>query len=130
MGPSRARALVFDFGAFIAFERNDRRVRSLVELAVKHRSKVETPAGVVAQVWRDGARQVRLARPIGSGIVEVRPLGLDEAQAVGALCAQSDAADIVDASVALLARRLEAVVVSSDPDELLKIDPQLEIVTC
>ena len=34
MGPVRPRAVVLDAGAIIAFEKNDRRVRTLIELAV------------------------------------------------------------------------------------------------
>ncbi|MGA9775762.1 MAG: PIN domain nuclease, partial [Candidatus Dormiibacterota bacterium] len=94
----------------IAFERADRLMLRLVELAVEYERVFHVPAGVVAQVWRDGGRQVRLARLIGSSSVEVTPLDLTEAQATGALCGLTDTADIVDSSVALLARRLRATV--------------------
>ncbi|OGQ23698.1 MAG: hypothetical protein A2138_11785 [Deltaproteobacteria bacterium RBG_16_71_12] len=130
MGARRPRPVVLDAGAFIAFEKNDRRVRTLIELAVAHRGVLLAPAAVIAQVWRDGAKQVRLARLIGSGAVEVVPLTLEEAQGVGAVCGQRAARDIVDASVCLLARREGAVVVTSDPDDLRRIDPEIDVVTC
>ena len=130
MGARRTRPIVLDAGAFIAFERNDRRVRTLVELALAHRGDVFAPAAVIAQVWRDGSKQVRLARLIGSGVIDVQPLDLEEAQATGALCGRRGSKDIVDASVALLAHRVGAVVVTSDPGDLKRIDPDLEIVEC
>ncbi len=78
---------------------------------------------MVAQVWRDGSRQVRLARLLGSGQVQVQPLDRDEAQTTGVLCGEAGTKDIVDASVVLLARKLAAVIVTSDPDDLRRIDP-------
>lgn len=81
MGSQRARSVVLDAGALMAFERNNHRVRRLVELAVVHDRVLHVPAGVVAQVWRDGARQVRLARLVGSGQLAVHSLDLDEAKA-------------------------------------------------
>lgn len=130
MGTRRPRPVVLDAGAFIAFERNDRRVRALVELAVAHRGDILTPAAVVAQVWRDGSKQSRLARLIGSGVVVVQPLDLEEAQAVGVLCGQRRGKDIADASVALLARRVGALVLTSDAGDLERLAPGLELVEC
>jgi predicted nucleic acid-binding protein len=130
VGARRARPVVLDAGALIAFERNDRRVRTLIELAMAHGRTLCVPAGVVAQVWRDGARQARLARLLGSGLLDVQVLDRDEAQAVGVLCGRSGTSDVVDASVALLARRLRAVVVTSDPDDLRRLDPLVNLVVC
>lgn len=125
-----ARSVVMDTGALIAFERNDRRVRTLVELALTHGASIHTPAGVVAQVWRDGRRQARLARLLGSGFVGVQPLDLEEAQAAGVVCGERKADDVVDASVTLLARRHRAKIVTSDAGDLHRLDPDLEIVEC
>jgi hypothetical protein len=130
MGPRRPRPVVLDAGAWIAFERNDRRVRTLIELALAHGGAVHTPGGVVAQVWRDGSRQARLARLLGSGLVQVQALDCEEAQATGAVCGKTGTRDVVDASVALLARRHAAVVVTSDPEDLRAIDGGLDLVTC
>lgn len=130
MGASSARAVVLDTGALIAFERNDRRVRRLVELAFEHSRPLHVPAGVVGQVWRDGARQSRLARLMKSGLLEVRDLDLGEARAAGSLCGIAGTADVIDASVALLARRHQATVITSDPDDLRRLDPQLSLFVC
>lgn len=130
MGARRARPVVLDSGALIAFERNDRKVRTLVELAFANGGVLHTPAGVVGQVWRDGRRQTRLARLLGSALVAVEPLDREEAQAAGVLCGEKGTADVIDASVALLARRHGAKVVTSDPRDLLVLDPDLELVPC
>lgn len=130
MGAGRAGPVVLDTGALIAFERNDRRIRTLVELAIAHRGVLHAPAGVIAQAWRDGRAQARIARLLGSGAVEVTALDADEARAVGVLCRETGASDVVDASVVLLARRHSARVVTSDPDDLRRIDASLSLVTC
>lgn len=130
MGAQRPRPVVLDSGALIAFERNDRRVRRLVELALEHDQILHVPAGVVAQVWRDGARQVRLVRLIGSGTLAIQSLDLDEARAVGVMCGSTGTGDVVDASVALLARRHRALVVTSDPDDLARFGADVECITC
>lgn len=130
MGASGPRPVVLDAGALVAFERNDRRIRRLVELAAEHGASVHVPAGVIGQVWRDGSRQARLARLLKSGLLDVRDLDLDEARAAGSLCGIAGTADVIDASVALLARRHHAAVVTSDPDDLRRLDPELSLITC
>lgn len=67
--------------ALIAFEKNDRHVRTLVELSI-------------ANGGDSGSR------------------------------------DVVDASVALLAARHRAVVLTSDAEDLRRIDPRLDLVEC
>jgi hypothetical protein len=130
VGPRRHRAVVLDVGALIAFERNDAKVRTLIELAMAHGAALHTPAGVVGQVWRDGKRQARLARLLGSGAISVQMLDLEEAQAAGVVCGRRRRHDVIDASVALLARRQGARVVTSDPADLHQIDPSLDLVVC
>ena len=126
MGPQRPRALVLDAGALIALERADRRIVRLLELA----ADVHVPSGVVAQVWRNPARQVRLVRVLAAEGMDIAPLDAAEARAVGQLCGASNSADVVDASVVLLTRRVRGVAVTSDADDLRRIDPGLDLVEC
>ena len=85
------------------------------------------PAGALAQAWRDGARQARMARLVhGLGTV-VEPLNEPLAKAAGVLCGRSGTADVVDASVVLVAQRRKALVVTSDPADLRRLDPDLEV---
>jgi predicted nucleic acid-binding protein len=119
---------VLDAGALIAFERGERTMVALVVRARERGRPLLVPAGVVAQVWRDGRRQARLATLLGSAPVEVVPLTDFAARAAGQLLGVAGAVDVVDASVAWLARDRGARVVTSDPDDLRHLDPELEIV--
>lgn len=107
--------LVLDAGAFIAAERADRRVMAL--LAREHRAGClpVTHGGVVAQVWRGGARQARVARLISGSAVA----SLDEAlgRTAGALLARSGGSDVVDAAIVALADDGDEIL-TSDADDL------------
>lgn len=133
MGRSRPRprvtprGLVLDTGALLALERGAPRVRALLRRALEGGGVLCVPAGVVAQAWRGGPRQARVARLLGDPIVEVLPLDDVTARSVGLLCGRSGHADIVDVHVALLARKRGAVVVTSDPDDLQRVDPAVEL---
>ncbi|MGH9110875.1 MAG: PIN domain-containing protein [Acidimicrobiales bacterium] len=126
MGAVGPRPLILDAGALIAFERSDRRVITLLELA----NAVHVPAGVVGQVWRNPSRQVRLVRFLGADEVDIHPLDAATAKAAGHLCGATGTADVVDASVALLARQHRGPIVTSDPGDLRRIDPHLDVVEC
>ena len=103
-------------------------MRALIQQARDQRARVVIPAGVLAQVWRDGSRQVRLAALINSRGVDVAPLTERVAKAAGQLCGLRGTADIIDASVVLAAREATAIVVTSDPDDIRRLDPTLAIV--
>jgi hypothetical protein len=120
---------VLDTGALIGFDRNDRRVVAIVARALEHEDTLVVPAGVVAQAWRDGGRQVRLSRLLGSAICEILPLDDLQARASGQLCGLSDTSDVVDASVAVAARDRGLRVITSDADDLRRLDSHLELVS-
>lgn len=126
MGAVRPRPLILDAGALIAFERSDRRVIRLLELA----EELHVPAGVVGQVWRNPARQVRLVRLLATDELAVHELDLETAKAAGHLCGATGMVDVIDASVVILARHRDGVVVTSDPDDLRQIDPGVDLVEC
>lgn len=128
MCPQGPRPVVLDSEALIAFERNDRRVRRLIELAVEQDREGHVPTGVVARVWRNGARQVRLARLLGSDALEIKDLDLEEAKAVGVMCGSAGTADVVDASVALVARRHRALVITSNPADTARFGTEVECI--
>jgi hypothetical protein len=112
----------------IAFERAKRAVVALVAIALERGDRLAVPAGVVAQVWRDGARQVRLVRLLASAVIEVVPLDDPTARAVGQLCGVTGATDVVDASVVYCAQRRGHALLTSDPEDLRRIDPRLELI--
>ena len=120
--------LTLDTGALIAFERNDRKVVALLARALEHSYSLAIPAGVVAQTWRDGRRQARLARLLGSDEVEIEALDDQRAREAGQLCGVRRSADIVDASAVLCARRRGHRLVTSDPTDMRKLDPALPVI--
>ena len=119
---------VLDAGALVGFERNNRRLVGIVARALHHGDALLVPAGVVGQVWRDGTRQARLVRLLGSSTCEVVALDDAMARAAGQLCGASATSDVVDASVVVLARRRGSRVITSDPGDLLHLDPKLDVV--
>lgn len=119
---------ILDTGALIAYERRDRRVVVLVQRALRAGERLVVPAGVVAQAWRDGRRQARLAWLLGDDVCEVVPLEGFDARAAGQLLGVSGTTDVVDASVAVPARRRRLRVVTSDADDLRRLDPSLDLV--
>ncbi len=121
------RGLTLDTGALLALERGDGRVRALLQRAAENGIGLDVPAGVLAQAWRGGPRQARVARLLGDPSVQVPVLDDPTARAVGLLCGRSGHPDIVDAHVALHARERDQTVVTSDPDDLRAIDPSLRL---
>lgn len=126
MGAKRPRPVVLDAGALIAVDRADRRVIRLLELALE----VHVPASALAQAWRNPARQVRLVRVVSAEGVAIHPLDADGARAAGQLCAATASSDVVDACVVILARVVDGVTVTSDPDDLRRLDPGIALVSC
>ena len=122
-----APGLSLDSGALIAIEAGVRRVLVLVDETLKAGGSVHVVAGVLAQVWRGGPAQARLSRVLNSEGVIVPVLDAPTARAVGELCARSRHRDVVDVHVVLDARRW-ASVVTSDPDDLRRVDPTLPLI--
>lgn len=91
--------------------------------ALLHRSGRSPPAvlaPVVAQAWRDGARQARLARFL-RGSVDVVPYDEALARQAGELLAATGLSDAVDAGIALLAHRHAGIIVTSDAKDLARL---------
>lgn len=103
-------------------------MQALLDEAGAAGAEIAVPAGVTAQAWRGSVRQARLARFLALGIVESVPLDEPEARASGALCAHSGTADVIDASVVVCARARGHAVVSSDRDDLERLDPDLRVI--
>jgi predicted nucleic acid-binding protein len=118
--------LVLDAGAFIAVERGNPDVIRLLDRVQRSGARMLTSAGVVAQVWRGGKdRQVPMAYLLKRTTV----VDLDEpsAKLLGLLLAATGTSDPVDAHIVALARKHGWPVLSSDPDDLQRIDKAVEV---
>ena len=122
------RGFCLDAGALIALDRGQSRVVHLLDRVIAVGGAVEIPTPVIAQVWRDGSRQARLARLLGASDVVLVGLDAEMARAVGVLCGSVGVADVVDGHVALHARRRDLAVLTSDPDDIARLDPTSTIV--
>jgi hypothetical protein len=108
-------AIVLDAGALIGLDRGNRRIGPLLRRAQRDHQPVRTSAAVLAQVWRDGARQALLARTLpGIDVVELDELA---GKRVGELLKRSKTADVVDGHLASLVGTGD-VLITSDPDDL------------
>lgn len=63
------------------------RMPVLIEQATASRAELAIPAGVVAQAWRGGARQVRIAKLLQLQATSIVALAAKLALRVGARCA-------------------------------------------
>jgi predicted nucleic acid-binding protein len=123
--------VVLDAGALIALDRGAATVRGYVLLADRAKVALATSAAVVAQVWRGGGRQARLARFLGSDLVTEIPLDPDAGRRIGILAATMGSRDVVDGHVAMIALERDAVVLTSDPDDIARWGVPVErIVRC
>jgi hypothetical protein len=108
-------ALVFDAGALIALDQGDRAVGALVTAAARNGTEAVTSSACIAQVWRDPARQARLAKAL-AGFLEL-PLDPLSSRRCGLLLADARTNDIADAALALLVGDGDTVL-TSDPHDI------------
>lgn len=122
--------LTFDAGALNAVERGDERIVALIRTARRAGLPISVPAGALAQVWRDGRRQARLAGllRVRSGAPQAVPLDARDARAAGELCGRAGTADVIGASVLLCALARGDRVVTGDPGDLRRLDPAVRLI--
>jgi hypothetical protein len=95
--------------------------------AVRRGGTICVPVGAIAQAWRS-SRQVRLARLLKSRDIDVAVMTPNVARSVGLLCARSGHDDVIDVHVALCARERRHAVITSDPDDISRVDPALPVI--
>ncbi len=125
--PRNVSGLTLDAGPLIAIGRGDQRTRRILAAAQVREWPVLIPAGVLAQVWRGGARHALLARFLATSNVTIVALDERAARAAGELCGQEGHSDVVDASVVVCGLAHNHAVVTSDPDDLVKLAPRLPL---
>jgi hypothetical protein len=112
--------IVLDAGALIALDNNDRKMWAELK-AARNEVDIVVPVGALAQAWRGGGRQVRLALALRG----TTPAGFDKvAKKAGELCAKAGTSDVIDASIAIVASRPPTLVLytsdKADLDHLLE----------
>jgi hypothetical protein len=120
--------MTLDAGALIALDRGNKRMIALLREGLTQGRAFRVPSGALAQAWRDGRTQVTLARFLRTEEVEIVPLDDQLARSCGELCGASNTADIIDASVVILARQRRDLIVTSDPSDLRRLDPAAKII--
>ena len=122
------KGVTLDAGPLIALDRNDRRMIALLARAAEVGGQVTIPAPVLAQAIRAPARQARLARLVRQPNTKVVALDAADATQVGILLGQSGTTDLADAHVVICARRNGDAIVTSDTDDLRRLDPDARLI--
>ena len=117
--------MIFDAGVFIALDNASQRevVQALVQRMIAEGVVPSTNEAVLAQVWREPAKQVPLTMLLKA--VTVYPFG--NPRAIGQRCAFSGTSDVVDASLAVLSDRLDMTVLTTDPDDMVRLGASFEV---
>lgn len=112
--------MIADTGLLVALERDDRQAWFLLRAARERGQRPIAPAGVLAQAWRGGPRQARLA--IALRAIDIDDMTRATAAEIGGLLGDHHADDVIDGHVALLARqRPHLAVASADRADLVAL---------
>jgi glycosyltransferase A (GT-A) superfamily protein (DUF2064 family) len=113
--------LILDAGFLISVDRGERAAQEFLTAALVHETPLTTTHPVIAQVWRDGARQARLARFLQSVVV----VAFDDGTEVGNLLARSGTSDVVDAHLVVVAVRRSEPILTGDVHDMESLTASL-----
>ena len=115
--------MIIDAGPLIVDgEKVNSRLWALIKRATERGDELHTTHPVLAQVWRQPARQANLARALRH--FEIHPL--DESVAVGRRLAAAGTSDVVDAHLAVVAENLGTFILTADPDDMSSLNARFE----
>lgn len=115
--------MIVDAGPLIADgERVNSRLWALIRRATERGEDLHTTHPVLAQVWRDPARQANLRRAVQHFDVHA----LDESVSVGRRLARSGTSDVVDAHLVVIAEQLGTFILTSDPQDMEALGARFE----
>ncbi|MBV9226358.1 MAG: hypothetical protein JOY85_20180 [Acidobacteriaceae bacterium] len=120
--------ITFDAGGLIALDRKDRRVLALIARAKELEMRITIPAMALAQAIRNPARQALVSRLIRQAGTDLVALDGPDATSVGLLPARTATSDIADAHVVVCAQRAAQPVITSNPDDIRRIAPKLQLI--
>jgi hypothetical protein len=116
--------VLYDAGALIAADRYDREMWAYHRRLLEQGRRPITTAPVIAQVSRN-PRQVMLHRLLDS--CRIIGFDADDARAVGVLLARSNTSDVVDAHLVHVAERNDALVLTTDGDDIAQLADHTEV---
>ena len=115
--------MIIDAGPFIVDGENvNSRLWALIKRASERGDELHTTHPVLAQVWRQPARQANLARAMRHFDIHA----LDESVAVGRRLAAANTSDVVDAHLAVVAESLGTFILTGDPDDMSQLNARFE----
>ena len=115
--------MIIDASPFIVDgERLNSRLWALIKRATERGEELHTTHPVLAQVWRQPARQANLRRALKSFEVHA----LDNSVAVGRKLAESETSDVVDAHLAVVAESLGTFILTVDPEDMINLSVRYE----
>ena len=91
--------MILDAGFLVSVGGGERPAQEFLHAALQRGTPLSSTQPVVAQVWRNGGRQARLARFLST----ITIYDLDDGRVVGAILARSGTADVVDAHLVAVA---------------------------
>lgn len=106
--------MILDAGFLVSVDRGERVAQEFLTAALLHETPLTTTHPVIAQVWRDGARQARLTRFLRSVVA----LSFDDGHDVGNLLARAGTSDVVDAHLVVVAVRRAEPILTGDVHDL------------
>jgi hypothetical protein len=116
--------LIIDASPFIVDGENvNSRLWALIKRATERGDDLHTTHPVLAQVWREPARQANLARAVRH--FDIHPL--DESATIGRRLAATGTSDVVDAHLAVVAESLGTFILTGDPDDMSRLNARFEV---
>jgi len=82
---------------------------------------------VKTSLWMPQGQRAVSMSPTSWGSLWVASLDQSMAQACGELCAATSTSDVIDASVVLVAREHQDTIVTSDVEDLRRLDPSARL---
>lgn len=108
--------MMIDAGVLVSVDRGDRAALSFRTAAERSSHELHTTAPVVAQVWRDGSSQARLARFLKT--VTIHQFDEIDGRRVGEMLGRTGTTDLADAHLVVTAISLGLDIVTGDPREI------------
>ncbi|MBK6670650.1 MAG: hypothetical protein KA129_04655 [Microthrixaceae bacterium] len=106
--------MILDAAFLISVDRSERPARAFAAAVARSGTSLHTTHPIVAQVWRNGARQARLTTFLKA--ITVHPF--DDGRLVGHLLARSGTSDVVDAHLVVCASRIGHDILTSDAGDI------------